>query len=521
MSVVSLLVPRICALRSSLTLSVLLAGGALAGACSATLDFTECHSDDDCASFFEDNKPMTCTQNVCKVREGGCDSNSQCEGLGEEFICTNSTTTRECASTVSEQCGPPVYPGDKPSDNVVFVGILVPKDGVDKASGAAMEKAALAAVEDFNASGKLQNNDGVAAVVCDTKSDPAAAVAAAKHLGDTLTIPVFIGPADDLEFTRVVDEVTFAPRVNAFTMGPMVTVDLEDHDAGGLVFSAMAGAAFQGPALGARIGLDFAGDASADAFVLLGDNDYGFSLYNAVATEPAMGGLNRIPQLEGGQFIASYKTADAAKSTLDGLVGSNGVPKVLLLLGRSEVGEILEHYKGTGMPWPEKIYVPYRAMASVAALAEPSLADVVVAIAPDLETPGLQALRDRVGDPKLPGEAALAYDATMSSLLAMSAVKSGPVVGLPVAKSIPKLAAADGVAIDFAESPSKFVPAAISAFAGGMSLNVTGLSGTLDFDGDGEVCGSMAAFTLDASGAAWTKIGTYPTECPGSTGAWE
>lgn len=519
MSVVSSLVPRVSDLRTVLTFSALLGSGALAGACSATLDFTECHSDEDCAAFFDDNKPMTCAQNVCKVRDGGCASNSQCEGLGEDFICTNSTTTRECASTVSEQCGSPIYPEGEASDNVAFIGLLVPKDGVDAALGRSMEKAALAAVADFNGSGKLQNNDGIAVVVCDTKSDASAAVAAAKHLGDTLTIPVFVGPVDDLEFTQVVDVVTFAPRVNAFTMGPMVTADLSEHDKGGLVFSTMAGAAYQGPALGARIGLDLGGDDTADAFILLGDNDYGFSLYNAVATKPA-GGLNRIPEIGGGQFISSYKSTDVAKSTLDKLVSDNGVPEIVVLLGRSEVGEILEHYKSTGMPWPGKIYVPHRAMASIAALKEPSLAGVVVAIAPDLETPALQKLRDRVGDPTLAGEGTLAYDATMASLLAMAAVKSGPVVGLPVANSISKLSDPAGVPVDFTEPPSKFVPAALSAFAGGMTVNLTGFSGALDFDAKGEVCGSLAAYTLDAAGAAWVKIGTYATECPKSTGAW-
>ncbi len=518
----SLLVPRIAVPRITgpRTLAALLACGGLAGACSATYDFTECYSPEDCADFFEDGRPMVCVQKVCQVQKGGCKSNSQCEGLGEDFICTNSTDNRLCVSTASEQCGAPIYPDGEVADDVVFVGLLVPKTGADAALGAAAEKAALAAIKDFNARGTLQDKARIAAVVCDTQSSPTAASAAAKHLGDTLTIPVLIGPLDDIELTTVVKEVTFAKRVFAFTMGPMTTAEMETLDSGDLVFSAMGDATYQGAAMGAWMGSDFASNPDADAYIMPADNVYGLSLYGGVATDPA-GSLFRIPQIGGGQYISTYKSTEAAIATLDGYLGDLGVPSALVLLGRSEVGEILAHYKATGMSWPEKIYVPSRAMGAIAALADPTLAGVVIAVGPDLEAEGLAVLRDRTGDPNLPGEAVYAYDATMSSLLAMSAVKAGSlVVGPAVSKAVSSLADLAGVEVRFADSPETFVPAATGAFAAGERVNVTGLSGPLDFDAKGDVCGPMAAYTLDASGGVWQRLGTYTPNCPDTVGTW-
>lgn len=499
--------------------------GVIAGACSATLDFTECYEDADCAAFFDDNKPMYCAANTCQVREKGCDANSQCAGLGEAFICATSSAPRECASTETDECGAPIYPGGEVSDDVAFIGVMLPKTGADAALGEAMEKGVLAAVEEFNGSGELPNGDKIALVVCDTKSEVASATSAGRHLGDTLAIPVLIGPVDDVEFTAVVDQVTFAPGVNAFTMGPMVTADMSELDtSANLVFQAMAGAKYQGPALGARIGADFMDDPTANAVLLLAEDAYGLSLYNAVATEET-GGPSQIPQVPGNQFIASYRGLDdatkGAKAKLDAALTSFDMPQMLVLLGRAEVADIIAYYKTTGAPLPQKIYVPQRAMAAVAALKDKDLAGVVVAITPDLDTPQLAKLRTRLGESSLAPEAGLAYDATMASLIGMAAVKSGDiVVGLRVADAMEKLSDKSGVPVDFGTGPKMFVPAALSAFATGKSVDLTGITGPLDFDAKGEVCSPLAAHTLDESGEAWVKTAVFTPACPDTTGEW-
>lgn len=500
--------------------------GVIAGACSATLDFTECYEDADCAAFFDDNKPMYCAANVCKIREKGCDANSQCAGLGESYICATSSAPRECASTESDECGAPIYPGGEISDDVAFIGVMLPKTGADADLGLEMEKGVLAAVEEFNASGELPNGDKIALVVCDTKSEVASATSAARHLGDTLTIPVLIGPADDVEFTAVVDQVTFAQGVNAFTMGPMITADMSELDTStgsGLVFQAMAGAKFQGPALGERIGADFAGDPTANAILLLSEDAYGLSLYNAVATEET-GGPSQIPQVPGSQFIASYRGLDdatkGAKAKLDTALNTFAEPPMLILLGRSEVAEIIKHYKTTGAPLPQKIYVTKRAMPAVAALKDPDLAGIVVAVTPDLETPQLAKLRTRLGEANLAPEGALAYDATMASLFGMAAVKSGDiVVGLRVADAFKKLSDKAGTPVDFGVGPKMFVPAALTAFQSSKTVDLVGITGPLDFDASGEVCSPIAAYTLDDKGG-WTKTAVYTPACPGATGTW-
>ncbi|WAS97861.1 ABC transporter substrate-binding protein [Nannocystis punicea] len=507
-------------------ISVCGALGVIAGACSATLDFTECYEDADCASFFDDNKPMYCASHVCRPRENGCDANSQCAGLGDAYICATSSAPRECASTESDECGAPIYPGGEISDDVAFIGVMLPKTGADKDLGLAMEKGVLAAVEEFNGSGELLNGDKIALVVCDTQSEVASATSAARHLGDTLTIPVLIGPVDDVEFTTVVDQVTFAQGVNAFTMGPMITADMSELDTStgsGLVFQAMAGAKYQGPALGERIAVDFAGDPMANAILLLSEDPYGLSLYNAVATEDTTG-PNQIPQVPGSQFIASYRGFDdatkGAKAKLDTALDTFASPPMLILLGRSEVADIIKYYKTTGAPLPQKIYIPKRAMAAVAALKDPELANIVVAITPDLETPQLAKLRTRLGESDLSPEGALAYDATMASLIGMAAVKSGDiVVGLRVADAFKKLSDKAGTAVDFGEGPKKFVPAALTAFQSNKTVDLTGITGTLDFDTRGEVCSPIAAYTLDDKGG-WVKSAVFTPACPESTGTW-
>lgn len=505
----------------------LLAAGALAtaaGACSAALDFTECASDEDCAAYYEDDKPMRCEASQCVVRASGCGANSQCAGLGEAYICTNSATARVCASTESELCSAPIYPGDgSPSDDVVFIGVMMPKEGPDAELGAALEKAALQAVKDFNAASELQNGSKIAVVTCDTKGDRDQAILAGTHLGETLTIPVFVGPLDDVEFTAVVEKATLANRVNAFTTGPMVSADLSEIDTLDLVWLTMPGAKYQGRALGSRIERDFAEVPNANAILLLAQNSYGTSMYEALATQPTGSGPNRVPEIPGGQYISSYQTVDDAKARLDAaLGGSFGDPSMLIVLGRSEVAEVLQHYKASGKPWPQRVYVPHRAMAAVAALGDPDLAGVVTAIAPVLETPGLEQLRTRAKDTSLPPEAALAYDATMLSLLGMAAVRENdPVVGPKIATAMARLADKDGDPVDFASAPGTFIPAATGALKGGTNLDVAGLSGPLDFDGEGAVCGDMIAYRLDDSGAAWVAQGTWAAMCPDATGGWD
>lgn len=513
-SVLSQLLPR---MSGRLLACGLVAAGlsAIVGACSATLDFTECLDDADCAKFFDDGQPMFCDASVCKVRPGGCSSNTQCAGLGEAFICTNSAT-HLCESTEEAGCEAPIYPSGKVADDVVFVGLMLPKTGADKDLGLAMEKAALAAIEDFNASGALQGGDKIAAVVCDTKSDPTAAVAAAQHLGKTLTVPVLLGPVDDREFVSVAGQVTFAQGVNAFTMGPMVTASMKDLDLSNLLFSPLPGATYQGAATSARLLADFAGDATAKLDLVFSDDAYGLSLYDATATVGAQD-PKKVMGWTGEQRLKSYNAVDEAIAFFD----ANPDPDALILFGHDEVGEILKRYKAGGHAWPTKIYVPQRAMASVVALGDASLAGVVVAIAPDVETAKLAALRTRTGDANLAPEAALAYDAAMSSMLAMAGVAANsPVVGPSVATAAQKLVVKDGVAIDFGQPASKFVPAAIDALKANKGVDIAGFTGTLDFDAKGEVCGPIAASALDASGKKFAKTATYTPTCPSAAGNW-
>ena len=108
----------------------------IAGACTSVLDFTECYADEDCRSFFTDNKPMRCdTDGRCAVKDEGCDQNSECEALGDSYICGLSHRCYDY-SEGGDLCDEPVFPNADERDNVVFVGSLINRAG----DGAAIER---------------------------------------------------------------------------------------------------------------------------------------------------------------------------------------------------------------------------------------------------------------------------------------------------------------------------------------------------------------------------------------------
>jgi hypothetical protein len=503
-------------------LSMLAAGvfavGVLAGACTATLDFTECREDSDCSKFFEDDKPMRCDNFQCVARDG-CENNSQCAGLGEGYVCTVVGT---CVQAASDQCAAPVYPDDEVSDDVVLIGSLVAKEGPDAALGEAAEKAIVQAVKDFNAATKLQSGKGVALVVCDTKGTKEGAKLAASHLGESLAVPAILGPLADLELSEVAQRVTLINGVRAFTHSPLAAAELEFPDSK-LVWQTQIGVLYQARAIGAHLAAETAdgvfGDPAAKPVtrMLFNQTDgYGYPMYYAIATEETDGEVNRIP--EGGpQKITSYKSvADGTTKLADYVDGST---QVLILVGGAEVAELLAAYAATGSAWPTRVYIGTRSRAAVEKLGDLNdLSGALRLIGPDLGSEAALAVQARVGDTT--PEVALAYDATMATLLAMAGIAEGSAVTGPnIVTNMARLNGAEGLAISFADDPKTFIKDAVDALAMDGDLQITGASGPLDYTvSDGTMCGDLAAFTYD--GASFTLSQRFTTSCPDATGTW-
>ena len=498
----------------SLLASGVFAVGALAGACTATLDFTECREDSDCSQFFsDDNKPMHCESFQC-VPGDGCASNSECAGLGEGYVCT---VVKTCVQAASDHCAAPVYPDGMTSDDVVLIGSLVAKDGPDAAVGEAVETAILQAVKDFNATTKLQSGKGVALVACDTKGTKDDAKEAATHLGEDLAVPAILGPLADVELAEVAQRVTLINGVRAFTHSPLAAAELKFPDSD-LVWQTQVAARYQGAAIGNHLAYEKEQgtfpDSPATVMLFNQVDNYGYAMYYAIATEKTDGEINRIPQA-GSQKISSYKSAEDGIAKLSSYVAPN--TEALILVGGPEVAEILASYAQTGNPWPKRVYVGPRSGAAIAAMGDANLSESLRLVGPDLGGEVALAVQARV-DAQAP-EVALAYDATMATLLAMSGIGSGSAVtGPSIVKNMARLNDAMGTPISFGDDPKTFIKDAVDALVRGETLQITGASGQLEYQDDGSVCGELTAFSFD--GSAFTAVDRFATGCPDANGSW-
>ncbi len=503
--------------RTALLLTLVGGVGAALGACSAVLDFTECRDDSDCGEFFtEDMKPMRCNNSQCVARTK-CTSNSQCTGLGEGYICS---LTGACAATTSDQCAAPIYPGDKPSDDVVFIGSIVDKSGPDKALGLASEKAFIQALNDFESGGgTLRSGKQVALIPCDSGGSAINAEAAGKHLGNILNVPAILGPLDDDELGRVGEKVSIVNGVFAYTNSPTAIAELGFVDQS-LIWLTNTSSVIQGRAFGYHLSYeiirDTFGTPDPKATLLFAQDDYGYSMYFALATEKPEGDINRIPEISS-QVISSYRDLEAGKKALD----TFGETDILIIFGGAEVAELLAHYKASGKPWPTRVYVAQRSFAAVKALADTSLVPSLRAIGPDIETENLAAVRGRIGDEAAPAEVGLAYDAAMVTLLGMSVhAGSEPITGVAIREAMKKLNDPDGDAISFGEAPGTFVSAAVAALKDG-TVDITGASGPLDYRDDGTICGNMVAHALSPDATELVITDRFTTNCPDAvTGTW-
>lgn len=497
-------------------------GAAALGACSAVLDFTECREDADCADFFTaDKKPMRCGDDLTCVARTKCTSNSQCVGLGDDYICN---LTGSCAATTSDQCAAPVYPGDA-TDEAVFIGSIVAKSGSDAALGEAAEKAMIQAVQDFHAGGgTIKSGDAtqtVGLIPCDSKGSVVAATAAARHLGEALTVPAILGPLDDDELIKVAKDVSVANGVFAYTNSPTATADLGFDDKG-LVWLTNVGSVIQGRSFGYHIAYEIANDTfgkpDPEATLLFAQDEYGYSMYYALATEVQEGQPNRIPEVNG-QVVSSYGNVETGKLRID----SFGDKDILVVFGGAEVAELLQHYKTSGKPLPTRVYVAQRSFAAIQALGDVDLIDHVRLIGPDIATENLDKLRTRLKDDKAPAEVGLAYDSAMVTLLAMSAhTGSEPITGVAIRSAMGRLADPKGTVVNFGDDPAVFVKAAVDALQAGETVDLQGISGGLDYNQkEGTICGNMVAYGLDPTAKVLVVKDRFVTECPNAVvGVW-
>ncbi len=504
-------------LRAGVLLSGGLAMGLVVGACSASLDFTECREDSDCSTFFtDDNRPMRCTNSQCVARSQ-CTANAQCVGLGDDFICTLNGV---CAATTSNECSAPVYPSEATSDDVIFIGSIVDKTGPDMAFGEQAEAAFIQAVNDFHVgAGALPSGKQVALIPCDSGGSVEKAEAAAKHLG-SLLVPAILGPLQDDQLIRAAEKGSLGAGVLAYTNSPTATAPIPFADPNRLVWQTDLSVKYLGRAFGHHLAYeldrDGFGTPTPQVTLLFLQGPYGYGMFGALATEQIDGQVPRIPEVVD-QVVVSYR--DVAKG-LEG-VETFGEADVLILIGEAEVAALLNHYAAIDRPLPNRIYIGSRSAAAVAALANPELIPRVRLIAPEYSETNLAAVRSRIGMANALPQIGLAYDAAMVTLLAMSAhTSSGPLTGVNISSAMDKLNNPDGTAVSFGDAPRTFIKAAVEALAANQSIDITGASGALNYQSDRTVCGAMVTMGLDETATNWVVVDRFAPECPSDAGTW-
>ncbi len=446
------------------------------GACSAVLDFTECRSDEDCAAFFVDNRPLFCNEaeSRCKVKQPGCTTVDDCAMHSDNSICGLSSECFELQVGDGAPCDEPVYPSGEKSD-VIYIGSILNSTA---SYNGGVEQAIQMAISDFNANATIADKK-VAWIRCDSGGDVNQAIAAAEYLAgkevdnDIVGVGVagVIGPVEDAAFKGVAG-VTLASGVNAFTISPGA-VGPVPNDQLGLVYRANAGAERRAVAIRNRVE-----DLNLNtAYVLYGNEaagDYAQSVLEAFEG-------NVVGSQQNILYNSQLPAAD-----LVALLPKSNVPELLMIIGGDEIADILTEYVSQGLPIPTKIIVTERgASAVVQAVTSlgPSAQDLIDSlevIAPAVpQMPATsEAFRQRLTG-EFPGTqpgafVELAYDSTALTLLAAASQSSTS--GPNVAAGIQSIVTVDGVEAPLGTATD--MRNAAQALLNG-SINLTGVSSTL------------------------------------------
>lgn len=457
---------------------LVLAGAALSS-CSATLEFEECSTNDDCAGR---GAGMVCTADHFCVDQSS-------------LVSEIPLTTKECGSVF----GPVGEPG------TVLFGTLLPTSGDNGAIGIPIEQAVILGVKEFNEHGGLGGGRKLAVLLCDTGGNSDKGLAAAQHLV-SLGVPAAVGPA----FSGVAIEVASkyaAPSaehpnglvlISPSATNPAITT-LSDQDR---VWRTVPSDALQGKAMahviqnGAGYGLPTFGRIT----VVYKDDAYGTGLLTTL--------VESLPT-SGGPALSSVKYADPTKekvyaSDLFAKVDESN-PDLVVMIGTAETAKILPYFE---YAWRDRA-APVHWLLADGSKTDSLFAEVDVL--PDgIDKQGiLQRIRGTAprggsgahfnafkarlagefGYPEPPVYTAQAYDATYMLGLALGASSKAFPSSADVVAGLKRLT---GGAKLIPAGPSSITEALqILQSSGVATIDFDGASGTLEFGADGEAPGPI------------------------------
>ena len=523
------------------TLSILAVVGLLG--CSPTLDFQQCRDNDDCRNLEE--VPLVCLANTCQMQpdpnDTPCETHEDCVATFDEMhVCGPQAM---CTSLVSDECQELLRPEDVSADEIVYFGSIMAVSPPFDDAIQPIENAVLLATEDFNEVASLDGGKKVGWVGCDSAGSANTAQTAAEHLVNNVGVQAIVGPTFSEEVIEVAEDVTVQNDV--FLITPTASAksisNLQDDD---LVWRTISSDIYQAVAIGDRMGVM---DPAPQRVLVLAKQD----LYGQLLLEDALARIGGVlPDAAVGTLFypdpADFDDPDELAGEY-GLVIATGLEQnadTVVIIGTSEARDVILAYL---LAIEGREGGPPRFLVSHGAV--PALQDVVEAVAsefrpvlmPKLEgvTPLVQhpgpentfepfnvRYRVRFSDLDTLSASALGYDAAMVTLLAMSSINDDELDGKEISRAMAKLVDPSGVAVPFTDGLN-FIGTAVDALKGGGSVDLVGVSGTLDFDLNlGEVRTDLLGWdvvpragTTDVPELVPTR--RYVLDPAQPTGAWE
>jgi ABC-type branched-subunit amino acid transport system substrate-binding protein len=464
--------------------------------CTPTLDFLQCRNDDDCRNVAMVD--LVCVSNTCVAPpdplDSPCESNQECvDRFDEDHICGANSF---CASLSTELCPKFVRPDDVDPDEIVWLGsILAVSPPFDEAIGP-IENAVQLAVEDFDSVASLAGGKKVGWVGCDSQGDSEQAVEAARYLVDSIGVPAIVGPAFSGEMIDVVEEVTVEAKV--FVISPTATAkSITTLDDKGLAWRTISSDVYQAAALADRMALL---DPPPNRILVLAKQDlYGQQLLEDTSARLA----TALPTAAVGTLFypdpAGFESENELLSAYGQVIatGFEQNADAVLIIGTSEVRELILSYllalDGMQVSSYPTFVVSHGAVPVLSSVVDrvadpfkPVLMGLLEGVSPQVQEPTTFdqfniRYRIRFSDLQPLSASALGYDAAMVALLAMASAGDAANDGVEIARAVPKLADASGTPIPFLNGLD-FIVAAVNELEAGNAIDITGVSGPLDFD---------------------------------------
>jgi ABC-type branched-subunit amino acid transport system substrate-binding protein len=357
------------------------------------------------------------------------------------------------------------------------IGALMPMTGDLQAYGEADLTGIQFAAQQINAAGGV-NGEDVEVVIADTQTKPQAGVDAAQKLINVDGVHAIVGALSSGVTIPVAKTVTGregVPQISNASTSPTIT-NLQDSD---FLFRSVPSDAYQGVAL-ANLVQD---KGVANVSILYVNNDYGQGLADAF-TEAYDGDVSASIAFEQGQASYRGELQQAASGGAEALVVIGYPESGSVILRQSLEGGYLDQFIFTdGMKAPEIVDRVGAQFLNGAFGTVPQAKD----------TEGLRMFREAYTAEygELPGKPYYdtAYDAAM--VIALAAQKAGSTDSEAIRDNLRDVASAPGEVI----LPGEWAKA-VELLADGQDINYEGASGSVDFDENGDVPGTIGHWEI-------------------------